>query len=162
MSHSLPSIESRSPLTADEEAGLVLVAMCNGERPEDSQNWNAIDRLLAPPKEIKYKSVTLTEDDDEDMDNDADETYLVPREKRCKKTFTCDVCGKVLGSFQALGGHRSSRKCDRLKICDKNDQDRELVGKEKNDQDKRYECDFCGRVFESGQALGGHKRSHYV
>ncbi|KAH0900192.1 hypothetical protein HID58_007694 [Brassica napus] len=150
-----------------------------GQRPENSQNWNAIDRLLATPngkeeyyetdldsdddnKEVKYKSVaelltqnveTLTEDNGEDdEDNDADETNLVTREKKCKKEFICD----------ALGGHRTSHKCKRLKICDKNDQDRELVPNKKNDQDRRHQCGVCGREFESGQALGGHMKTHYI
>ncbi|WZY79554.1 hypothetical protein YC2023_025938 [Brassica napus] len=159
------STGSGSPLTAVEEAGLILVAMSKGQRPENSQNWNAIDRLLATPngkeeyyetdldsdddnKEVKYKSVaelltqnveTLTEDNGEDdEDNDADETNL------------------------ALGGHRTSHKCKRLKICDKNDQDRELVPNKKNDQDRRHQCGVCGREFESGQALGGHMKTHYI
>ncbi|CDY70162.1 BnaUnng03680D [Brassica napus] len=172
-----------------DDPGLILVALSKGQRPENSQNWNAIDRLLAAPngkeeyyetdldsdddnKEVKYKSVaelltqnveTLTEDiDEDDEDNDADGTNLVTREKKCKKEFICDVCGKVFGSYQALGGHRTSHKCKRLKICDKNDQDRELVPNKKNDQDRRHQCGVCGREFESGQALGGHMKTHYI
>ncbi|XP_022776772.1 uncharacterized protein LOC111318276 [Durio zibethinus] len=33
------------------------------------------------------------------------------------------------------------------------------LGSKKN---KGHECPFCFRVFRSGQALGGHKRSHFV
>ena len=33
------------------------------------------------------------------------------------------------------------------------------LGSKKN---KGHECPFCFRVFKSGQALGGHKRSHFV
>ncbi|KAK8604322.1 hypothetical protein V6N13_099268 [Hibiscus sabdariffa] len=33
------------------------------------------------------------------------------------------------------------------------------LGAKKN---KGHECPFCFRVFKSGQALGGHKRSHFV
>ncbi|OMO71972.1 Zinc finger, C2H2-like protein [Corchorus olitorius] len=33
------------------------------------------------------------------------------------------------------------------------------LGSRKN---KGHECPFCFRVFKSGQALGGHKRSHFV
>ncbi|XP_050236061.1 uncharacterized protein LOC126686081 [Mercurialis annua] len=29
-------------------------------------------------------------------------------------------------------------------------------------KNKVHECPFCSRVFKSGQALGGHKRSHFV
>ncbi|XP_022734403.1 uncharacterized protein LOC111287970 [Durio zibethinus] len=33
------------------------------------------------------------------------------------------------------------------------------LGSKKN---KGHECPFCFRVFKSGQALGGHKRSHFI
>ncbi|KAG2263631.1 hypothetical protein Bca52824_070710 [Brassica carinata] len=49
---------------------------------------------------------------------------------------------------KALGGHRTSHKTKRLKICDKNGQ--AMV--------RHYKCEICGRVFESGQALGGLRR----
>ncbi|XP_018479278.2 zinc finger protein ZAT1 [Raphanus sativus] len=159
--------ECQSPLTAVEEAALVIVAMSKGERPANSQNWNAIDRLLSTPnekEEYTRKSIDIDSDDDgrvltegidenEDGDEDEeDETYLVEKEKQCKKRFTCDICGKVLHSYQALGGHRTSHRTKRLKICDKNGQ--AMV--------RHYKCELCGRVFESGQALGGHKKVHYA
>ncbi|CAG7883425.1 unnamed protein product [Brassica rapa] len=169
--------ECPSSLTAVEECALCLVAMSKGQRPENSQNWNAIDRLLATPnekEEYTRKSIDIDSDDDdredkdkyvasnvrvltEDIDenedeDDEDETYLVEKENQCKKKFTCDICGKVLHSYQALGGHRTSHRTKRLKICDKNGQ--AMV--------RHYKCEICGRVFGSGQALGGHKKVHYV
>ncbi|KAL6187766.1 hypothetical protein ACLB2K_039161 [Fragaria x ananassa] len=39
------------------------------------------------------------------------------------------------------------------------------LGAKRNSGSKRskgYECPFCFKVFKSGQALGGHKRSHFV
>ncbi|KAG2263542.1 hypothetical protein Bca52824_070621 [Brassica carinata] len=163
--------ECQSSLTAVEEGALCLVAMSKGERPANSQNWNAIDRLLSTPnekEEYTRKSVDIDSDDDDDKedkhkfgdidenededDDDDDETYLVEKEKQCKKKFTCDICGKVFHSYQALGGHRTSHRTKRLKICDKNGQ--AMV--------RHYKCEICGRVFESGQALGGHKKVHYV
>ncbi|KAF8050155.1 hypothetical protein N665_2036s0006 [Sinapis alba] len=161
------SDECQSSLTADEEAALCLVAMSKGERPANSQNWNAIDRLLSTPNEKeeytrKYIDIDSDDDDDkedkykfvenEDEDHDDDETYLVEKEKQCKKKFTCDICGKVLQTYQALGGHRTSHRTKRLKICDKNGQP--MV--------RHYKCEVCGRVFGSGQALGGHKKVHYL
>lgn len=167
--------ECQSSLTAVEEAAFCLVAISKGQRPKNSQNWNAIDRLLSTPDdkeeyieidsddddiEDKYKFASsnvrvLTEDIDENEDEDEDdddETYLVVKENQSKKKFTCDICGKVLHSYQALGGHRTSHRTKRLKICDKNGQ--AMV--------RHYKCELCGRVFESGQALGGHKKVHYV
>ncbi|CAN0877237.1 Zinc finger protein ZAT9 [Linum grandiflorum] len=28
--------------------------------------------------------------------------------------------------------------------------------------EKLHQCPYCDRVFSSGQALGGHKRSHFI
>ncbi|CAH8362068.1 unnamed protein product [Eruca vesicaria subsp. sativa] len=160
---------SRCSLTAVEEAALCLVAISKGERPVNSENWNSIDRLLATPygkrkyyqtdfdsdsdddKAVKYKSMAeLLTSNVETPTHNNDEAYLVARENKGKKKIECDACGKVLGSYQALGGHRSNQKCKRLKIC------------HKKDQDGRHECDVCGRVFESGQALGGHMKAHLI
>ncbi|CAK9173225.1 unnamed protein product [Ilex paraguariensis] len=90
------------------------------------------------------------------------------------------TCNKVSSSFQALGGHRTSQK--KIKKCfedhegeskqlrnvpSKNKKDHSMdktltiVGS-KNLHQKVHECPFCGRVFGSGQALGGHKRSHLL
>ncbi|KAA8521375.1 hypothetical protein F0562_012063 [Nyssa sinensis] len=72
-------------------------------------------------------------------------------------------CKKVLRSFQALGDHKTSHK--KIKSCFQNREDESLqprnVGTNNADQ-KVYECPFCFKVFGSGQALGGHKRSHFL
>ncbi|CAN0877238.1 Zinc finger protein ZAT1 [Linum grandiflorum] len=31
-----------------------------------------------------------------------------------------------------------------------------------SDVEKLHQCPYCDRVFSSGQALGGHKRSHFI
>ncbi|CAH8354012.1 unnamed protein product [Eruca vesicaria subsp. sativa] len=121
--------ECQSSLTAAEEAALCLVAMSKGQIPKNSQNWNAIDRLLSTPNDREeYTRMVIDIDSDDDdkedkfVEDDEDETYLIAKEKQCKKKFTCDICGKVLNSYQALGGHRTSHRTKRLKNCDKNGQ----------------------------------------
>ncbi|KAM7483367.1 hypothetical protein LguiB_007950 [Lonicera macranthoides] len=99
-----------------------------------------------------------------------------------KRKFQCTTCNKTFHSYQALGGHRASHK--KLKGCfaskingDKNttttdDQfssnpttdnynDHQEIGVSSK-KDKSHECPICFRVFSSGQALGGHKRSHLI
>ncbi|KAH0865438.1 hypothetical protein HID58_082649 [Brassica napus] len=71
-----------------------------------------------------------------------------------KGRYTCETCGKVFKSYQALGGHRASHKKNR--VTNKTDYDIVVVAAEK----RIHECPICLRVFASGQALGGHKRSH--
>ncbi|CAH8280447.1 unnamed protein product [Arabidopsis lyrata] len=102
----------------------------------------------------------LTGDSDEDEDDYDDENaYYGGKERRGKKQskYTCDICGQVLHSYQALGGHRTSHRNKRLKISDKNHsaEDGPVVR-------RSYECQICNRVFASGQALGGHKKIHYT
>ncbi|KAJ8511126.1 hypothetical protein OPV22_001560 [Ensete ventricosum] len=81
-----------------------------------------------------------------------------PRRGRSK--HQCGTCKKVFRSYQALGGHLASHR--RPTACtpavrsrtDGDDDSRASVDA------KVHECPFCFRVFPSGQALGGHKRSH--
>ena len=73
-----------------------------------------------------------------------------------KGRFTCETCGKVFKSYQALGGHRASHKKNR--VSNKTEQRSETEYPEK----RIHECPICLRVFASGQALGGHKRSHGI
>ncbi|CAL9138487.1 unnamed protein product [Musa acuminata var. zebrina] len=85
-----------------------------------------------------------------------------PRRRRSR--FQCGKCKKVFRSYQALGGHRASRHNHKPKSC------MPAVGQRTDGDDdfeadadaKVYECPFCLRVFASGQALGGHKRSHFT
>lgn len=99
--------------------------------------------------------------------------------------FKCTTCNKIFHSYQALGGHRASHKknkgcfasrnessensieTDRLspdpttesKLM-KNSDSEYLVEHEVGAKSKEHECPICFKVFPSGQALGGHKRSH--
>lgn len=70
----------------------------------------------------------------------------------------------------------SNKRCKKIKInCweDNYDEEGELEefprnvvcsnSRIRNVVDKKvHECPFCGKVFGSGQALGGHKRSHFL
>ncbi|GMI69690.1 hypothetical protein HRI_000638300 [Hibiscus trionum] len=102
-----------------------------------------------------------------------------------KGLFECKACKKVFNSHQALGGHRASHKkvkgcfAARLDHMDDSQADEEhdeffptksrsplqfdpgtsTTSKRKS---KVHECSICHRVFSSGQALGGHKRCHWI
>ncbi|KAJ8553704.1 hypothetical protein K7X08_024382 [Anisodus acutangulus] len=98
-----------------------------------------------------------------------------------KEKFECTTCNKSFHSYQALGGHRASHKNTEGKNCTSTDIDHikhikkcsneselnEFGKKIENNcgskkQLKMHECPICFKIFSSGQALGGHKRSHLI
>ncbi|KAF3662787.1 putative inactive purple acid phosphatase 2-like [Capsicum annuum] len=108
-----------------------------------------------------------------------------------KKKYECLNCKKSFNSFQALGGHRPCHKKANAYLeslngtgessldADCDDKHRETSSSKKTasaakdlsyspekkiklKKSKGHECPFCDRVFKSGQALGGHKRSHFI
>ncbi|KAJ6842006.1 zinc finger protein ZAT4-like [Iris pallida] len=85
--------------------------------------------------------------------------------KSGKGLYECTTCSKSFHSYQALGGHRAGHKRGRgclggdIGFDTDNRRAAEDVGEAKG---SRHQCGICGKVFGSGQALGGHKRSHLV
>uniref|UniRef100_A0A804IWS8 C2H2-type domain-containing protein n=1 Tax=Musa acuminata subsp. malaccensis TaxID=214687 RepID=A0A804IWS8_MUSAM len=84
-------------------------------------------------------------------------------EEEARLRYQCGACKKVFRSYQALGGHRASHK--KTNGCVPAVEPRiygEADSADANADAKVHECPFCFRVFSSGQALGGHKRSHFT
>ncbi|XP_056863705.1 zinc finger protein ZAT3-like [Raphanus sativus] len=104
------------------------------------------------------------------------------KKQKTAHVFQCKGCKKVFASHQALGGHRASHK--KVKGCfasqDKKAEEEEEEEYKVDDDDEEeeeeedkphiitrkktnaHECTICHRVFSSGQALGGHKRCHWL
>ncbi|WJX90073.1 hypothetical protein P8452_72008 [Trifolium repens] len=116
------------------------------------------------------------------MSHDEEDEFIKNFHKRGK--FECTTCNKIFHSYQALGGHRASHKktkgCFASKI-EISENSIEFVETDLSHESKvmkisdnnieyvqnmkikgHHECPICFKVFQSGQALGGHKRSHMV
>lgn len=99
--------------------------------------------------------------------------------------FECSTCNKVFSSHQALGGHRASHKrvkgCFASKLASSTgspfrpteagnvnpravatDLETPARVRRRNTGERLHECTICLRQFSSGQALGGHKRCHWM
>ena len=115
---------------------------------------------------------------------------LAGDEKRAR--YECPGCGRAFQSYQALGGHRASHKrinsnCSIAKVApdqaelsvetnasfntaspdadyaaDVAHNTAVVALKAKPQKAIKFECPICFKVFGSGQALGGHKRSHLI
>ncbi|XP_062001336.1 zinc finger protein ZAT4-like [Rosa rugosa] len=123
------------------------------------------------------------EDQDEDAevelyrsldDSDESEEQLIKfqKTKSSRGKYKCETCKKVFKSYQALGGHRAShKKIKAAAAAAANPNPNRIVYEPEPDPKinhnagsssfaKTHQCPVCFRVFSSGQALGGHKRSH--
>lgn len=107
-----------------------------------------------------------------------------------KSKYECLNCNKTFNSHQALGGHRPCHRKNNAafasrygsgensledddditpdsltagKLGERLSNKKHLPEKKvKSKKSKGHECPFCFRMFKSGQALGGHKRSHFI
>ncbi|KAL4024331.1 hypothetical protein IC575_012679 [Cucumis melo] len=143
--------------------------------------------MLSRDKWTKQKGGYEEEEDEDEEDEDEDEDEEEEEEEeeleesmeetddseavkfpknRNRGNYKCETCNKVFRSYQALGGHRASHKKIKVSLTYNNPQ---LGSHHENAatpssgsmaERKIHECPVCFRVFSSGQALGGHKRSH--
>jgi hypothetical protein len=97
--------------------------------------------------------------------HDADHEHGVARSDHGR--HQCGACRKVFRSYQALGGHRASVKrgkggCVPVPVPVPPPAAPSSKARRAENGPAVHECPFCFRVFESGQALGGHKRAHML
>ncbi|KZV32853.1 hypothetical protein F511_18742 [Dorcoceras hygrometricum] len=100
----------------------------------------------------------------DDFCGDSDASKVGKNKVRGK--YRCETCNKLFRSYQALGGHMASHK--KMTSSPSNHESSSEMADSGGgsaagvEEEKVHECPFCERVFSSGQALGGHKRSHFV
>ncbi|KAL6203196.1 hypothetical protein ACLB2K_026899 [Fragaria x ananassa] len=89
---------------------------------------------------------------------DRNHSSSIRKQPSSGRVFACKTCNREFSSFQALGGHRASRKKPKL---DGGAADLLQLGQPSSpEKPKKHECTICGMEFAVGQALGGHMRRH--
>ncbi|RAL44487.1 hypothetical protein DM860_011764 [Cuscuta australis] len=146
---------------------------CTSTEEEDLANCLM---MLSSPTSFQFVSSASNDNKRNTVETNNDDNN-----NNIRGSFPCKACNRVFNSHQALGGHRASHKkvkgCYATMLAD--------VGKYSSDEllDSDYtlpsplptttiapsrkrprvhECSICHRVFNSGQALGGHKRCHWL
>ncbi|URE21490.1 Zinc finger protein [Musa troglodytarum] len=90
------------------------------------------------------------------------------------RQYVSGTCNKAFASRHGLGGHMVSHNEGRRNSSQvlgtsewkpKRADDAAMIdpphGVHMKASDGEHRCELCGKVFLSGQALGGHKRAHY-
>ncbi|KAK2379360.1 zinc finger protein ZAT9 [Trifolium repens] len=179
-------LSSSSDITTEEDIAFCLMML---SRHNNNNNWktqqqNHHHHYHQYQEEEEQFNQYLEEDEEEDEDVEEEEESEAESEeeeeelkplKKVRGRYKCDTCNKVFRSYQALGGHRASHKKNMKLIAEnggdsisnhhdhKNKIENNVVVNHNNNGEKRiHECPICFREFSSGQALGGHKRTHGI
>lgn len=165
-------LSSSSDITTEEDIAFCLMLLSR----DNNNNWRTKTQQhnYHDQEQQEQHHYYLDEDDDDDDDVEVEESEAESEEeqkpmKKVRGRFKCDTCNKVFRSYQALGGHRASHKKTKLLAGDSTSQHDEKINVENinvninvNVEKKIHECPVCFREFASGQALGGHKRTHGI
>ncbi|XP_050225103.1 zinc finger protein ZAT9 [Mercurialis annua] len=141
------------------------VALCLLMLSEDRRAWEYMK------KKFKHDSEPEPENEGEGGDEDEDDESfdVIPIRSKAKTKYKCQTCKKVFRSYQALGGHKASHK--KIKTTQEYEECSWGGGGAGGGASARncdpvlehrvFKCPFCEKVFDSGQALGGHKKVHF-
>lgn len=128
-----------------------------GEDYDHSESHNSQSIVMENMKRKKRRKMKL---------EDLEEGGVVMVPNNSNRSYTCNICNRSFPSHQALGGHRSSHNNNinrimTMKINAMNYDRRQSAALIGHQDEHHHQCKICNKMFPTGQALGGHKRSHW-
>ncbi|XVF54952.1 hypothetical protein PTKIN_Ptkin05aG0222000 [Pterospermum kingtungense] len=163
-SDSVSSVVFADETISCEDAAMCLLMMYRDKWSTPKKKQKGLDRWSAKQKQ-KQVDFPFYEDEDvggEDVDFDDDDLFCVTNsDVKPHSKYKCESCNKVFKSHQALGGHKASHKNKQLLSTTSIVEDKNDNGDDQIYEQRIFECPFCDKVFQSGQALGGHKKVHF-
>ncbi|XVF69517.1 hypothetical protein PTKIN_Ptkin11bG0088000 [Pterospermum kingtungense] len=120
----------------------------SGKRLEDSQDFNYQSLLT---KKHKTEEETMLNQDaslmepDDSYKSDTESTIEVLGNSKQPTANKTPIMSHLLKSSPIPNNKSKSSSCSHARVKDPN---------------RVYECEICGRTFQTGQALGGHKTYH--
>ncbi|KAJ4727190.1 Zinc finger protein [Melia azedarach] len=153
-------MSSISDTTTEEDVAFCLM-MLSRDKWKRREKQNEL-LLLREEEEEAAAAAVATEKSMEETDESEEFKSF---KNRSRGKYKCETCKKVFKSYQALGGHRASHKKIKFYTPSRETElEQENAGASTSVvpmvDKKIHECPVCFRVFSSGQALGGHKRTH--
>nr|GMD72675.1 zinc finger protein ZAT1-like [Ipomoea batatas] len=152
----------------------------DGGTPPENQDPGGVDPTRKPTqgRSKRARRLFVSEENKESADTEeniamcllmlsddvrGDSGTIMKRRKtsKDKENFRCEICNGVFKCSQALGSHRTAHR-NKMMNAGAGGFDREKLRNlgVKVEGKRLHECPFCGKIFGSGQALGGDKRSH--
>ncbi|KAJ8621159.1 hypothetical protein MRB53_029688 [Persea americana] len=126
-----------------------------GDKKEDIKNIKddkPIMQSINRKRKKKTMRAILGKDSDDHYNNNEKKSMV-------GKKFICVTCKKSFLTHQALGGHRTGHKKDKIEN-DPHGATAPLLETNEGRIEKPHQCKLCDKVFPTGQALGGHQRCH--
>ncbi|XP_062073294.1 zinc finger protein ZAT9-like [Humulus lupulus] len=155
-------VSSISDATTEEDVAFCLMMLSRDKwKRQENQQRRVIDEDEEEEEEEEEEERSIEESD---QSEELKSTRTNINVSRTRGKYKCETCKKVFRSYQALGGHRASHK--KIKVSnlatalDEPEENAATTTTASMPEKKVHQCPVCFRVFSSGQALGGHKRSH--
>ncbi|XP_009372862.1 zinc finger protein ZAT9-like [Pyrus x bretschneideri] len=144
--------------TEDVARCLIMLSMDKWDKWEKVKVKNGVDE-------------SADEEEEDESDDRGGSGLRSHTRVRTRGKYKCETCDKVFRSYQALGGHRAShKKILKTQVFDDYEEEEDEDFEEDDGQNgnlavvenhRIFECSVCFKQFDSGQALGGHKKVHY-